>query len=545
MRCPRRSCAGAATGVPRSASASHCSFARRASPPIWTTCSTTPSSTRSCSPPRCRACRARHPGARGGQALLRREAPGPVRGRRRAGRRGPAALGEGADGRPPAAVPPRRQQRSRRSRTPAISATSATSTAAAEPGQAAHRRERALEPGRPRRLGPAAPRARGALRDVRPRRVLHARGNRGRRLRLPALPLGLAAHLHLSWLDPHKERRFTIVGSKRMATFDDMDPDRKITVYDKGFDQSAEPYEDFVARSGDIWSPPVPAAEPLGGVRALRGLRPRGARADLRRAQRPRGRPRARGAADLARRQPPGRASDGDDRRARCRENLLRLFAVSTGLIGMARCVRATSSVAGQVERRRYVAHRRLAVDGHAVVGLVADAAASASAAARASAARCARRRGARRASAPAAATGRRRARRARRPRSGAPAARRPSAQPSRCGQLHAQDRGLQLVQARVVADVLVGDLVLRAVEAQHPHAVGQRVVVGRDRAAVAEAAEVLRREEAERRRPSPARRAARPPRSCRRPGRRPRAPARRAPRSPPSAPRCRTGGPR
>jgi predicted dehydrogenase len=74
---------------------------------------------------------------------------------------------------------------------------------------------------------------------------------------------GLAAHLHLSWLDPHKERRFTIVGSKRMATFDDMDPERKITIYDKGFDPSAEVYEDFVARSGDIWSPRVPVAEPL------------------------------------------------------------------------------------------------------------------------------------------------------------------------------------------------------------------------------------------------------------------------------------------
>ena len=35
-------------------------------------------------------------------------------------------------------------------------------------------------------------------------------------------PSGLSAHLHLSWLDPHKERRFTVVGSKRMATFDDM-----------------------------------------------------------------------------------------------------------------------------------------------------------------------------------------------------------------------------------------------------------------------------------------------------------------------------------
>ena len=53
-------------------------------------------------------------------------------------------------------------------------------------------------------------------------------------------PSGLAAHLHLSWLDPHKERRFTVVGSQRMATFDDMDLERKVTVYDKGFDQKAE-----------------------------------------------------------------------------------------------------------------------------------------------------------------------------------------------------------------------------------------------------------------------------------------------------------------
>ena len=52
-------------------------------------------------------------------------------------------------------------------------------------------------------------------------------------------PSGLAAHLHLSWLDPHKERRFTVVGATRMATFDDMALEGKITVYDKGFDQHA------------------------------------------------------------------------------------------------------------------------------------------------------------------------------------------------------------------------------------------------------------------------------------------------------------------
>jgi predicted dehydrogenase len=76
-------------------------------------------------------------------------------------------------------------------------------------------------------------------------------------------PSGLAAHLHLSWLDPHKERRFTVVGSKRMATFDDMEIERKVTVYDKGFDQDYESYGEYIARSGDIWSPKISNEEPL------------------------------------------------------------------------------------------------------------------------------------------------------------------------------------------------------------------------------------------------------------------------------------------
>jgi len=73
-------------------------------------------------------------------------------------------------------------------------------------------------------------------------------------------PSGLAAHLHLSWLDPHKERRFTVVGSQKMATFDDMELERKLTVYDKGFD---EDLGEYIARSGDITSPRVPDEEPL------------------------------------------------------------------------------------------------------------------------------------------------------------------------------------------------------------------------------------------------------------------------------------------
>jgi predicted dehydrogenase len=76
-------------------------------------------------------------------------------------------------------------------------------------------------------------------------------------------PSGVAAHLHLSWLDPHKERRFTVVGSKRMATFDDMSLERKIEVYDKGFDQDFSSYGEYIARSGDIHSPRLSNEEPL------------------------------------------------------------------------------------------------------------------------------------------------------------------------------------------------------------------------------------------------------------------------------------------
>jgi predicted dehydrogenase len=76
-------------------------------------------------------------------------------------------------------------------------------------------------------------------------------------------PSGLCAHLHLSWLDPHKERRFTVVGSRRMATFDDMALEGKVTIYDKGFDEDAHSYGEYITRSGDIFSPQIPNTEPL------------------------------------------------------------------------------------------------------------------------------------------------------------------------------------------------------------------------------------------------------------------------------------------
>jgi predicted dehydrogenase len=76
-------------------------------------------------------------------------------------------------------------------------------------------------------------------------------------------PSGITAHMHLSWLDPHKERRFTVVGSRRMATFDDMEMERKLMIYDKGFDEDYSSYGEYIARSGDVSSPRISNEEPL------------------------------------------------------------------------------------------------------------------------------------------------------------------------------------------------------------------------------------------------------------------------------------------
>ena len=74
---------------------------------------------------------------------------------------------------------------------------------------------------------------------------------------------GKIAHMHLSWLDPHKMRRLTVVGRDKMAVFDDMELDRKITVYDKAPEQPSDSYGEWRTRSGDIFSPKVPNDEPL------------------------------------------------------------------------------------------------------------------------------------------------------------------------------------------------------------------------------------------------------------------------------------------
>jgi len=77
---------------------------------------------------------------------------------------------------------------------------------------------------------------------------------------------GVMAHIHVSWLDPHKVRKLTVVGSSKMAVFDDMEAPEFIRIYDKGVDQSFdyETYgESLTLRSGDILIPKVRMSEPL------------------------------------------------------------------------------------------------------------------------------------------------------------------------------------------------------------------------------------------------------------------------------------------
>jgi predicted dehydrogenase len=77
---------------------------------------------------------------------------------------------------------------------------------------------------------------------------------------------GIVAHVQMSWLDPHKERRLTVVGSRKMVVFDDMQAREKLKVYDKGVDRPPEygSYgESLAVREGDIWIPRIPNVEPL------------------------------------------------------------------------------------------------------------------------------------------------------------------------------------------------------------------------------------------------------------------------------------------
>lgn len=90
---------------------------------------------------------------------------------------------------------------------------------------------------------------------------------------------GVLAHVQLSWLDPHKERKLTVVGAKKMVVFDDMEPGEKLRIYDKGVDRPPEygsSRESLAIREGDIFIPRLPNVEPLAAelthfVRVARG----------------------------------------------------------------------------------------------------------------------------------------------------------------------------------------------------------------------------------------------------------------------------------
>ena len=107
---------------------------------------------------------------------------------------------------------------------------------------------------------------------------------------------GKIAHMHLSWLDPHKMRRLTVVGRDKMAVFDDMELEHKITVYDKAPEQPSETYGEWRTRTGDTFSPKLSNAEPLrlecAGLPRARGKEGWDGREDP--ARRPEGRARAR-----------------------------------------------------------------------------------------------------------------------------------------------------------------------------------------------------------------------------------------------------------
>jgi len=85
-------------------------------------------------------------------------------------------------------------------------------------------------------------------------------------------PGKVMAHVHVSWLDPHKVRRMTVVGSKKMVVYDDI-AENKIAIYDKGIDRMAvlgknmdfdnPNFFKFNHRSGDVHLPKIQFEEPL------------------------------------------------------------------------------------------------------------------------------------------------------------------------------------------------------------------------------------------------------------------------------------------
>lgn len=77
---------------------------------------------------------------------------------------------------------------------------------------------------------------------------------------------GVMASIQLSWLDPRKERRLTVIGSKKMVELDDAHASEKLRIYDKGYDRPPvfTEYAEYLSiRNGDIHIPQVAMVEPL------------------------------------------------------------------------------------------------------------------------------------------------------------------------------------------------------------------------------------------------------------------------------------------
>ena len=79
-------------------------------------------------------------------------------------------------------------------------------------------------------------------------------------------PGNILAHIHLSWLDPHKTRKMTIVGSKHMMVFDDMQSAQKISIFKRNMNSNnGTKHSDEAIRikNGDAFAPSLPDLEPL------------------------------------------------------------------------------------------------------------------------------------------------------------------------------------------------------------------------------------------------------------------------------------------
>ncbi|MFI7643289.1 Gfo/Idh/MocA family protein [Nonomuraea sp. NPDC049400] len=84
------------------------------------------------------------------------------------------------------------------------------------------------------------------------------------------LSSGVLAHVHVNWLSPTKIRTVVIGGSRRTIVWDDLNPAHRLTIYDRGVDQAADPDERRQAlisyRLGDALLPALPESEALGTV---------------------------------------------------------------------------------------------------------------------------------------------------------------------------------------------------------------------------------------------------------------------------------------